>query len=92
MADPLWEPVEYGTDAPESDAVVYVDQSGALLSYQHWAEGETRVVSGPYGKSTFPGTWFRDRAEARAHWAQRARIVDEPQRIPGRWIFRIREG
>lgn len=84
-------PTEEGLE--EEEGVRWTDDWGQPVTYPDWFPGETRVVSGPYGpatKSRFPGRRFATRYQARAHWEAKARIVEE-YRIPGRWIFRIKD-
>jgi hypothetical protein len=86
-----WETIEFGSEWDRDSR--WYDDSGRPLVYTTWTDENSRVVSGPYGPawySKFPGRRFPSRTLARRHWGVRARILEE-HRVPGRYIFRIRE-
>jgi hypothetical protein len=69
--------------------VRWYDENGQRLRYPDWTEETTRVVSGPYGYSKFPGRWFPDRRKARRYWQLRVGHIYQEAIVPGRWVFRI---
>lgn len=67
------------------------EEPPAEVDYRDWRPEDTKVVSGPLGPAkNYPGRRFRNKAEARRYWLERAGRIHEDNSIQGRYAFRVR--
>ena len=59
------------------------------VNYPSWTAENSFVVSGPLGKSNFPGRRFETREQAEAWMVSKYGFIYERIHIPGRWAGRV---